>query len=363
MNKNTRKKLSKEIFSDIILDSIIKIAIYVFIYLALLFIARYIFDSFDWEQNHNLYLRLRNLYLIIMSPINYLFIIFLFVSTINRIWKKLFSYITELSLASENIIKDDNKVITLPSALYPLEINLNNTKVEFQRNLQMAREAEKKKNDLIVYLAHDLKTPLTSVIGYLNLIEDEKEISPDLKDKYNSIALDKALRLEDLINEFFDITRFNLSTLILEKSSINLSLMVEQMTYEFLPILKEKNLSIDLNIEKDIYYLCDVDKMERVFDNILKNAINYSYSNSEIKICLFGKEDNIIIKFENNGRNIPKEKLDKIFDQFYRVDSSRGTESGGSGLGLAISKEIIEHHGGNIYATSEDEKITFTIIL
>ncbi|MFR4798362.1 MAG: sensor histidine kinase, partial [Lentihominibacter sp.] len=240
---------------------------------------------------------------------------------------------------------------------------LNLFREQALRNERAAREAEQRKNDLIVYLAHDLKTPLTSVIGYLSLLRDEPQISSDIRAKYTGIALEKAQRLEDLINEFFDITRFNLSTPALEEEPTNLSRMLEQISYEFNPILSEKNLSLDTDIAPDIEILCDRNKMERVFDNLIRNAINYSYPNTRINLTMSPGKIGIDIIVSNHGKTIPADKLDRIFEQFFRLDSSRSTSTGGSGLGLAISKEIVELHGGLISASSENEMITLTVTL
>ena len=145
---------------------------------------------------------------------------------------------------------------------------MNQVRIQNAANIQSAREANQRKNDMIMYMAHDLKTPLTSVIGYLTLVSEEPDIPENAREKYIGIALKKAQRLEELINEFFDITRFNFTQMILEKSSVNLSVMLKQMVTEFEPIFREKNLNTTLEIEDGIEYLCDVDKMERVFDNL-----------------------------------------------------------------------------------------------
>lgn len=220
------------------------------------------------------------------------------------------------------------------------------------------------KNDLIMYLAHDLKTPLSSVIGYLTLLhDDEQQISQELREKYLSISLDKAERLEDLINEFFEITRFNLSNITLQYSNINLTRLLEQLIYEFKPILKEKNLKCTLNSTSDIMLHCDANKIQRVFDNLLRNAVIYSYTDTEVAITTELQENTIVITFENFGNPIAEEKLKLIFEQFYRVDTSRNTTSGGAGLGLAIAKHIVELHKGTIVAHSKDECIKFIVTL
>ena len=237
----------------------------------------------------------------------------------------------------------------------------NALKNQMEQNARAAKEAEQRKNDLIVYLAHDLKTPLTSVIGYLTLLRDESQISEELRRKYLSISLEKAEHLEDLINEFFEITRFNLSTLTLETSRVNLTRMLEQITYEFQPMFQEKNLVCTLVTPKDLYVTWDVGKMQRVFDNLLRNAVNYSFEGEEIVFSVEESEDELEMICMNHGNTIPEEKLSRIFEQFFRLDSARTSRNGGAGLGLAIAKEIIELHKGSIHAESENEEIRFII--
>lgn len=272
-------------------------------------------------------------------------------------------YIDEIAEAAKKLAAPTEEEITLSKRLYEIEYELNSAREKALRSAEIAREAEKRKNDLIVYLAHDLKTPLTSVIGYLTLLRDEPQISEEFRTRYTGIALDKAERLEQLINEFFDITRFNLSTITPETERVSLSLMLEQTVSEFMPILAEKNLACAADIQPDIEILCDPDKLARVFDNLLRNAVNYSYPNSEIQLSMTAENGSAAITVANRGRTIPKEKLDRIFEQFFRLDTSRSSASGGAGLGLAIAKEIVELHGGRITAESENESVRFTVVL
>lgn len=273
------------------------------------------------------------------------------------------SYLDDLTNAAGDLVNQDIAEITLPPELSQLETKLNRLKGEALRNEALAREAEQRKNDLVVYLAHDLKTPLTSVIGYLSLLQDELQISPELRAKYTGVALDKAQRLEDLINEFFDITRFNLTHLELSLQEINLTRMLEQITYEFMPVLQEKELTWQLELQPDVQMMCDPDKLQRVFDNLLRNAVNYATPETAICVQMETREDWAFVQVQNQGRTIPPEKLARIFDQFFRLDSSRGTSTGGAGLGLAIAKEITELHGGMIHAESEDGWVKFTVAL
>lgn len=272
-------------------------------------------------------------------------------------------YLDELIRAAEALSTPSEASIQLSPALNNIQDNLNLVREQALRNAILAKEAEKRKNDLVVYLAHDLKTPLTSVIGYLTLLRDEPQISPELRARYTGIALEKAERLEELINEFFDITRFNLTTLSLNCEHISLSRMLEQIVNEFIPILNEKELAWRTEITPDIGLYCDPDKLQRVFDNLVRNAVNYSYSGTDLLLSLKESEDHIEIQIQNHGKTIPPDKLNRIFEQFFRLDSSRTSATGGAGLGLAIAKEIVELHGGTITAASENESIVFTVAL
>ena len=231
-----------------------------------------------------------------------------------------------------------------------------------QKEETLKREAQRK-NDLITYLAHDLKTPLTSVLGYLRLLDEAPDMPTAQKAKYSHIALEKAKRLEDLIEEFFEITQYNFQNIYLEKENLDLSYMLMQMTEEFYPILSAHGNEIKLETEENLHIDADPDRMARVFNNILKNAVAYSYPDTPIKVQAFQKKERVLISFENQGKNIPKEKLDMIFEKFFRLDSSRRSNTGGAGLGLAIAKEIVELHGGSISAKSENERVIFTVEL
>ena len=265
--------------------------------------------------------------------------------------------------AAEQLSRPSEEPIQLPDSLEDISIQLNLAREQALRDARAAREAEQRKNDLVVYLAHDLKTPLTSVIGYLTLLRDEPQLSPELRSRYTGIALEKAERLEDLINEFFDITRFSLTHLELEKQPTDLTRMLEQVASEFAPQFAEKDLRCELELPPRLAYDCDPDKLARVFDNLLRNAFHYSFPGSTVRITGQQEADTVVLTFTNEGRTIPAEKLERIFDQFFRLDSSRATRTGGAGLGLAIAKEIIALHGGTIRAASADNRITFTVRL
>ncbi len=277
-------------------------------------------------------------------------------------WNRTLRYLEDLVAATETVCTTGESVV-LPEDLIEVEHRLNDIQREAQRNALAAQEAEQRKNDLVVYLAHDLKTPLTSVIGYLSLLTEEQEISPALREKYLGVALDRAYRLEDLINEFFEIARFSLTNLPLDLGRVDLSRMLEQIVYEFQPMLTEKHLTCKLSAPPEIQLLCDGNKLQRVFDNLLRNAVNYSYPDSEIVVIASTVEDRVCVQVINHGDPIRPEKLERLFEQFYRLDEARTSGTGGSGLGLAIAKEIVEQHGGEIQAYSDGGMISFTVEL
>lgn len=292
--------------------------------------------------------------------------VFLFLLRIYLSWFS--GYFAEIDRQMERLLGEDieeaDGEISLSPELIVIERKMNQLKYKMEKQKSDMLVSEKRKNDLIMYLAHDLKTPLASVIGYLNLLRDEGEISGELREKYLSISLNKAERLEELINEFFEIARYNLSDISLQYSRINLSRLLEQLAYEFGPMLAEKNLTVSLQAEEDIMFTCDADKIQRVFDNLLRNAVLYSFQDTEICITAKQEKDALIAKFSNHGNTIAEEKLERLFEQFYRLDTARSTESGGcAGLGLAIAKQIVELHGGTIRAVSEAEVIEFTVTL
>lgn len=294
------------------------------------------------------------------------FILILIIAT-YIVLKKTFSYMEEMMNAIDRVIKEPNMQINLNSDLYAVENNLNRIRIDLIKRQEEAKLAEQKKNDLIAYMAHDLKTPLTSIIGYLTLLNDERQISKEMQEKYIKIALDKSLRVEELTNQFFEITRYNLKDMPINKQMIDISYLLDQLLEECYPMLESKNLNVDINKPSKIEYLGDGDKLARAFENLIRNAINYSYSNTIIQINVkdeneFGKRK-ITLEFKNKGDKIPEYKLDKIFEKFYRADESRESSSGGSGLGLAITKQIVELHDGTISVKNDDEYIIFTIVL
>ena len=270
----------------------------------------------------------------------------------------------ELLLAgAEELAQPGPDPIRLPPGLKNAEDQLNLARERALLSIRAAREAEQRKSDLVVYLAHDLKTPLTSVIGYLTLLQEEPQLSPELRARYTGIAAEKAQRLEELINEFFDIARFSLTHLELELRRTDLRRMLEQVVSEFGPVLRQRGMDCALSLPRELTAVCDPNKLARVFDNLLNNACHYGYPGSTIRVEGALEEAQIVLTFRNAGPTIPPEKLERMFEQFFRLDSARGSGTGNAGLGLAIARAIVQAHGGTITARSAGEEIVFTVVL
>ena len=276
---------------------------------------------------------------------------------------KMTTYLDQVGDGIENILSASEQPIKLITELKPLEVKLNEIKDTLKRQEKEALETEQKKNDLVLFLAHDLKTPLTSVVAYLSILDSHPEMSVEERARYTHISLEKAIRLGNLINEFFEITKFNLQDIVLEPVELNLTMMLEQIADELYGVLQPKKLRCRVEMEDELVIWGDPDKLARVFDNILRNATVYCKPQTEIRIQAVQTEQEVEITFENEGDTIPAEKLERIFDKFYRVDASRSSSTGGAGLGLAIAKEIVCLHGGSIRAESEEGKTRFLVVL
>lgn len=368
LKNNDMKKIVKSTFWSFIVQCMISLTI-MGIIMIILAESRAIFD-FQWLYNifPHLYDLLDNIYELVFERAYFIFIIFgttliIVLSLLYKLLNKIFSYVFAVSESADKLFDKNVEYINLPPEMVEVEKKLNHFKTEAIKNERFARENEQKKDELIVYLAHDIKTPLTSMIGYLSLLSEIKDMPQEQRNRYIDIALDKSYRLEDLINELFDVARFNSEKIVSEKEEINLNLMLEQIADDFYPTLKEMNKKINFTSDEKTILYADPDKLSRVFNNLIKNAVNYSKENTDIDISIINKENQVTVNITNKGKQIPKEKLDKIFEKFYRLDSSRTSKTGGSGLGLAIAKEIVELHGGKIYAESDMKETTFSVIL
>lgn len=272
-------------------------------------------------------------------------------------------WLDRIGAAVHQVVDETGEQVSLPGELVPLERDLRSIQASLAAGRAQAKEAEQRRQDLVAFLAHDLKTPLTSVLGYLNLLRDDPGLTAEQRAKYTGIALDKANRLGELIGEFFDITRMDFAALGERGELIQLSLLLEQLSDEFYPAFAEKDLTCRCDIAPRLTVRGNADKLARVFDNVLRNAVSYSAPGGEVEIWAAEHEGWAEIAIRNQGLEIPEQELTNIFQKFYRLDQARSTRTGGAGLGLAIAREIVERHGGTIRAESDGRRTSFVIRL
>jgi signal transduction histidine kinase len=245
-----------------------------------------------------------------------------------------------------------------------IAFNINHMAKEIGDKINAERDAEKMKTDLITNVSHDLRTPLTSVMGYLGLVLQKRYKDEEEMKEYLNIAFNKAERLKLLIEDLFEYTKLNNNGITLTKTKVNLAEFLSQLIEELTPLFDENNLTVYKKIESEkISVFIDTPKMLRVFENLITNAIKYSYKPGEILIGLYEKDNKAIVVFRNKGDHLSREKAEKLFERFYRLDESRNTNTGGSGLGLAIAKNIVELHQGRIWAESIGNNISFYVQL
>lgn len=293
------------------------------------------------------------------------FLFFIFYMVIFN-WRR-YRYFGELSHTVEHISQGNFEVV-IPvkqqNEVRYLAEDINLLVAELKRSLDEERRAEQTKNELVTNVSHDLRTPLTSILGYLGLIEQDRYRDEVELRQYVQIAYAKAERLNLLINDLFEYTRMRHDVIPLKNTNINLVEMMNQLLVHYRLELQEAGMEGSLiTREHELTVYGDPDKLVRVFENLLVNAITYGRDGRKLDIYLNRQEQSAVIQVVNYGEPIPAADLPHIFDRFYRVDKSRTENSGGTGLGLAIAKGLVEKHGGTLTAASNGASTRFEVRL
>ncbi|WP_082246210.1 sensor histidine kinase [Bacillus gaemokensis] len=245
-----------------------------------------------------------------------------------------------------------------------LAVNMNQMVEELMLNIEKERKLEKQKNELITNVSHDLRTPLTSIMGYLRLLRDSKYENKEQHDEYMKIAFSKSEQLKNLIEDLFEYTKLTNEKIVLEKQEVCMNELLDQLIEELVPQAEDHGLVFVKRFpEERVYAAIDSEKMVRVFENLLMNAIKYSKDDGEIKVSLQRQRRNIQISVANHSEEFTREELGNLFERFYKKDQSRSRVTEGSGLGLAIARSIVELQGGGIKAEYEDGVIQFIVSL
>jgi len=293
--------------------------------------------------------------------------IIIFSVTFLLLQERSIAYISHISDAIQNISEGDlnTEVEVLGDDEFAsMASNLNKMVADIRRLMDKEREAERTKNELITNVAHDLRTPLTSIIGYLELLSAKTILPPEIQHKYIDIAYSKAKRLEKLIEDLFGFTKLNYGKISMHVGKVDLIKLLSQLLEEAYPSFADKNLSYELqsNVPAKII-TADGNLLARLFDNLINNAIKYGADGKRILVKVHAGKKSVQISVTNYGYVIPPAELPLIFDKFYRVEQSRATHTGGTGLGLAIAKNVVDMHGGDINVKSDLNGTVFTVTL
>lgn len=276
-------------------------------------------------------------------------------------------YISRISAAIQNISEGDLNTsveVVGDDEFSAMAANLNKMVEDIRRLMDKEREAERTKNELITNVAHDLRTPLTSIIGYLELLSGKVQLPPEMQKKYIDIAYIKAKRLEKLIEDLFGFTKMNCGKLVMHVGKVDIVKLLSQLLEEFYPSFADKNLTYELSSNVPAKVItADGNLLARVFDNLINNAIKYGSDGKRVLVGIHATDTVVTVSVTNYGYVIPAAELPLIFDKFYRVEQSRSTNTGGTGLGLAIVKNIVDMHGGSVEVASDLKGTVFTVKL
>jgi len=298
-----------------------------------------------------------------MLVIGFVFFVLTFLLLINKKIKYL-KYISKRvkEIANEGFgstidIKGNDEI----SALC---LNINSMSKELKSKFDHERDLERVKYELISGVSHDLRTPLTSIKGYLQLLKDKQYQTPEQLETFIEVAFNKTEMLENLIENLFEYTRLAGQETKLEFQRLCLNDIVNQVIMDYGPLFEKENLELKASIPDEKYYVqIDPHIYVRVIENLLGNALKYSLKPGEVWVLLSAEDHGVKMTIQNNGQVIDAESLSHLFDRFYRIEKSRSKETGGAGLGLAIAKNIVELHGGKIWAESNSEAICFNVWL
>ncbi|MED5020825.1 HAMP domain-containing sensor histidine kinase [Paenibacillus chibensis] len=299
-----------------------------------------------------------NAFLIIFVPLAILFF-FLFTKSYATYFKKISQGIHHLAEGDFS-----HKVqISSKDEFGKIGTDINLALQKLQEAIEKGNEAELSKDRLVLNLAHDLRTPLTSVIGYLDFILRDNDISTEQARHYTNIAYTKSRRLQKLIDELFEITRMNYGRMNLDKQPLDISELLMQLCEELFPVFENSEMTVDVTTDKELNIAGDGELIARVFENLLTNAVRYGKEGRSIHIRGFVDGKDVVVQVINFGPSIDPKDLPHIFDMLYTGDESRTHTTDSTGIGLFITKNIVEQHDGTVTAQSDPERTVFEVRL
>lgn len=363
MKNDINRRYHTRVIANIFYSAVVTVLIEIFLVTNLSLIASYMINT----QRDNAFLELLTSFDVVVILIYVIFGIGVFTITFLLLQEKSMQYIGKISDAMQSISEGDLNVtvdIDGDDEFSVMAASLNKMVGDLKDLIDKEREAERTKNELITNIAHDLRTPLTSIIGYLEILSGDVKVDSDMQKKYIEIAYIKTKRLEKLIEDLFGFTKLNYGKITMNISRVDVVKLLSQLLEEFYPSFVEKNLSYELQSNVPVKVItADGNLLARLFDNLINNAIKYGADGKRVLVKIHGEEELITVQVINYGYVIPADELPFIFNKFYRVEQSRSTNTGGTGLGLAIAKNIVDMHGGTILVNSDLSGTVFTVKL
>ncbi|MDR7812979.1 sensor histidine kinase [Lacrimispora sp.] len=363
MKSDLNRRFHTRVIANIFYSAVVTVLIEIFLVTNVSLVASYMRNT----QKDNAFVEMLTSFDVVVILIYVIFGIGIFTVTFLLLQEKSMRYISRISDAMQSISEGDLNItvdIEGDDEFSVMAASLNKMVEDLRGLMDKEREAERTKNELITNIAHDLRTPLTSIIGYLELLSGETKLDPEVQKKYIGIAYVKTKRLEKLIEDLFGFTKLNYGKISMHVAKVDVVKLLSQLLEEFYPSFVDKNLSYELQSNVPAQLIsADGNLLARLFDNLINNAIKYGADGKRILVKVHGSEELVTIQVINYGYVIPEEELPLIFNKFYRVEQSRSTNTGGTGLGLAIAKNIVDMHGGTIHVTSDLSGTVFTIKL
>lgn len=363
MKNDMNRRFRTRVITNIFYSAVVTVLIEVFLVTNVSLIATYM----DNAGIDNFFISILVSFDVVVILMYVLFGILVFTVTFMILQEKSLRYITKISDAMQNISEGDLNVtveVEGDDEFSSMAANLNKMVEDLKELMDKERESERTKNELITNVTHDLRTPLTSIIGYLELLSGDVKLEPEIQKKYINIAYVKTKRLEKLIEDLFGFTKMNYGKLSMHVGQVDVVKLLSQLLEEFYPSFVDKNLSYELQSNVPVKVItADGNLLARLFDNLINNAIKYGADGKRIMVKLHADDEIVTVSVINYGYVIPADELPLIFNKFYRVEQSRSTNTGGTGLGLAISKNIVDMHGGTITVTSDLSGTVFTVKL
>jgi signal transduction histidine kinase len=363
LKNDINRRFRTRVITNILYSAVVAVLIEIFLITNVSLIASYLKNT----EKDNAFISMLTTFDVAVILMYVIFGMGVFTITFLLLQEQGMRYIRRISDTMQSISDGDLNVsvdIEGDDEFSGMAVSLNKMVNDLKELIDKEREAERTKNELITNIAHDLRTPLTSITGYLELLSGEKKLDPEVQKKYISIAYVKTKRLEKLIEDLFGFTKLNYGKVSMHVTSVDIVKLLSQLLEEFYPSFVDKNLSYELQSNLPVLTIsADGNLLARLFDNLINNAIKYGADGKRILVKVHGDEELVTVQVINYGFVIPADELPFIFNKFYRVEQSRSTHTGGTGLGLAISKSIVDMHGGTIDVTSDLSGTVFTVKL